>query len=82
MIDKNGIKIIKGATVDVPAPRDADDGYNNEFRGTVTGTHGDYVIVEDQEENSICIEPERIEVVDEELEAQENQEAIKKFLKK
>lgn len=81
MIDKNGIEIKKGDTVDVPAPLSKDDGYNHEFRGFVSGFHGDYVIVEDQDEESFCIEPERLEVVDEEKERAENEAAIKKFLK-
>lgn len=81
MIDKNGIEIKVGATVDVPAPLSSDDGYNNEFRGTVESFHGDYVVVEDQEGETFCIEPERLEVVDEEVERKENEEAIHKFLK-
>lgn len=81
MKDKNYKDIKVGDTVDVPPPRDADDGYNNEFRGTVNSFHGDYVVVEDMEGDCFCIEPERLEVVDEEAERAENEAAIEKFLK-
>lgn len=79
MKDKNYKDITIGDTVDVPAPKDADDGYSNEFRGTVTGTHGDYAIVEDMDGESFCIEPEILTVVDEEAERIENEAAIAKF---
>ena len=80
MKDKNYKDIKVGDTVDVPAPKDADDGYNNEFRGTVNSFHGDYVVVEDMDGECICIEPEVLEIVDEEVERAENEAAIEKFL--
>lgn len=46
MKDKNYIDIKVGDTVDVPPPKDSDDGYNNEFRGTVVNfVEGGYVEV-------------------------------------
>jgi hypothetical protein len=82
MKDINYKEIKIGATVDVPAPN-SEDAHNNEFRGTVTGfVEGGYVVVEDMEENSYCIESERLEVIDLETEEKEDNKAIQEFLKK
>lgn len=59
--DVNYKEINIGDTVDVPK---IEDNVNYEFRGTVVGFHGDYVVVEDSEGESFCIEPELLEVVD------------------
>lgn len=59
--DVNYKEIIIGDTVDVPK---IEDNVNYEFRGTVVGFHGDYVVVEDMEKEAFCIEPELLEIVD------------------
>ena len=59
--DVNYKEITIGCTVDVPK---VEDNVDYEFRGTVVGFHGDYVVVEDIEEESFCVEPEILEVVE------------------
>lgn len=62
MKDKNGKIIEIGDLVDVPDPN-PDDAYNHEFQGQVAGFHGDFVSVEDGDNDVFDIEPERLVVL-------------------
>lgn len=65
MYDKNGFLIIKGATVIVPDPNSSDI-HNHGFVGQVDSFRGRNVVVIDGESECFEIEPERLEVQDEE----------------
>jgi len=65
MKDKNGKEIKLGFTALVPDPIQGApyfDPYNHSFVGTISGFHGEYVVVEDGDGNCLCIEPDRIEL--------------------
>jgi hypothetical protein len=66
MKDKNGKTIKVGMEVDVPEPN-GNDMYNFEFRGSVHSFHDEYVTIEDMESNFFDIEPERLEIVEEQI---------------
>ena len=57
--DKKGNIIEIGDSVDCDATDD-----NLEFRGTLTGTHGNYLTVEDMEGNTFCLTPNNLELVE------------------
>lgn len=59
MIDKNFDVLEVGDTVNVD-----DTDTNLDFQGTVTGTHGSYIVVEDMEGNSFCVTSKDVELED------------------
>ncbi len=65
MKDKNGIKIEIGYSVEVPAPSSGDM-WSNDFVGTVEDFHGDYVTVIDGDGDCFDVEPERLQLFEEE----------------
>lgn len=61
MKDKFGRTITIGDSVLVPDPNDSDI-HNHSFIGTVDKFKGEYVVVEDGDDNAFDIEPERLEI--------------------
>ncbi len=78
MKDKNGKIISIGDSVDVPKPNKSDM-HNFEFRGTVYSFEDELVIVVDGDDEYFNIEPERLEVADEDAERKFIYDNLKKF---
>ena len=58
MLDKNNEELTKGDSVSV----DAVNGQNFDFLGTVVGTHGEFIVVEDMDGDCFCMLPCQIEL--------------------
>lgn len=65
MKDCKGKVLNLGDSVIVPDP-DPDDMWNHEFTGSVKSFTPEYVVVEDCDGDSFCVESERLEYYDEE----------------
>lgn len=67
MKDKNGNLIKTGMSVTVPAPDGNVDIWNHEFVGTVDSFHDNYVTVVDGDGEFFDVEPERLEVEEDDI---------------